>query len=216
MNSQLLIVSISLYIISIIASLIVAIAGQKISSLFLKVFSFAHFSFAFVLIILFLFTEANILSRWLILLFFCSGLIFSGIILRKINSRITKLYFLIFPVTLVLFIYSPTRFFKTIYTGEFKNLKSNSIALSNNYFLTEQDIFSETEKGFNYKIYHKKGLINETVATGITTIEKIDSVEVLLLKPNDSLVFRIYNQAGINDFFLSLRSKNRRPLIRQK
>ena len=217
MNGQLLIISISLYIISIIAALILAIAGKKISSQFFKIFSFAHFSFALALIILFLLTEVNVLSQWLTLLFFCSGLIFSGIIFRKIKNLFIKLYFLLFPFILVFFVYSPARFFKTIYTGDFNNFKSNPIALSNNYFLAQQDIFYETEKGFNYKIYHKKGLINETIATGITTEEKIDSVEILLIEPGDTLVIRTYNAStGSNDISVSLKSKSRRNLIQQK
>lgn len=217
MNSQLLIISISLYIICIIAALILAITGKKISSPFLKIFSFSHFSFAIALIILYLFTEVNALSWWLILLFFCSGLLFSGIILRKINNLFIKLYFILFPLALVLFVYSPARFFKTIYTGDFNNFKSNKISLSNNYFLARQDIFTETEKGFNYKIYHKKGLMNETIATGITTEEKIDSVEVLLIEPGDTLIMRTFNAlTGSNDISVSLKFKNKRNLIQQK
>ncbi|MGI8892094.1 MAG: hypothetical protein ACR2GN_01405 [Bacteroidia bacterium] len=214
MDNQLLIISISLYIISIIAALILGITGKKFPSKFLTIFSYAHISFAIAIIILSLLTYQNTLSHYLILLFFCSGLIFSGIIIRKLNNKLFRLYFAFFPLTLILFIHSPTRFFKTVYTGDFSNLKSNPIALSNNYFLEKQDLFGETENGFNYKIYRKKGIISETVA-GIFTEEEVDSVQVLLIEPQDTLVMRLYNAfKESTDIAVSLKSEKRNKIVR--
>lgn len=216
MNSQLLIISISLYILSIIAGLILAITGKKIPDTFLKIFSWAHISFALALIILSLITFQNTLSLWLILLFFCSGLVFSGIIIRKLKNKAVKIYFAVFPVSIFLFVYSPTRFFKSVYTGDFSNLKSESISLTNNYFIEKQDIFGETENGFNYKIYRKKGIISETVETGIFTEEQIDSVSVILMEPGDTLVLRMYD-ASMNstDLAISLKTNRRNQIIKQ-
>jgi hypothetical protein len=217
MDNLLLIISISLYIISIIAALILGITGKKFPSKFLKIFSYAHISFAIALIILSLFAYQNSLSHYLILLFFCSGLIFSGIIIRKLNNKLFRFYFVFFPLTLILFINSPTRFFKTIYSGDLSNLKTNAIALSNNYFLEKQDIFGETEKGFNYKIYRKKGIISETVATAILIEEQIDSVRVLLIEPGDTLVMRTYNSsAESSDIAVSLKSTRKNRIIKQQ
>lgn len=216
MNSQLLIISISLYIISIIAGLILAITGKKISYTFLKLFSYAHISFFIALVALSLITFQNALSQWLILIFFCTGMIFSGIMLRRLNNKLIKLYFIFFPLTLILFIYSPTRFFKTVYSGDLSKLKSNSMALSNNYFIEKQDIFGETEKGFNYKIYVKKGIITETIVTGITTEEEIDSVGILLMEPGDTLVMRLYYAVVQSiDIGVSLRKPGRNRIMRQ-
>lgn len=215
MNSQLLIISISLYIISIIAGLILAITGKKLSYTFLKLFSYAHISFFIALIALSLITFQNALSQWLIVIFFCTGMIFSGIMLRRLNNKFIKLYFIFFPLTLILFIYSPSRFFKTVYSGDISRLRSNSIALSENYFIEKQDIFGETEKGFNYKIYLKKGIITETVATGIYTEEEIDSVKVLLMEPGDTLMLRLHYASVSKDIGVSLKKPGRNRIRRE-
>ena len=216
MSSQLLILSISLYIISIIAALILAITGKKIQQTFLRIFSYAHFSFALALLMLSLLTYQNLLSNWLILFFFCSGLIFSGLMIRKLKSILLKIYFAFFPLTVLLFIYSPTRFFKTVYTADFNNLKSQAIALSNNYFIENQDIFGETEEGYQYKIFRKKGIVSETVVSGIISEERIDSVQVLFIEPEDTLVINTFNNSSeVSQIGVSLKTKKRNKITRQ-
>ena len=193
-----------------------AIAGKRIPDSFLRIFALTHLAFAVIIALIILFTKQSILNHWLILLLLCTGLIFSGIILRKEGITLLKLYFVLFPFSIVLFIYSPTRFFKTIYTGKISNLQSEEIKLADNYFIIKQDIFTENDSEINYKIFRKKGIISETVATDISLPAKIDSVEVLQIKPEDTLILRTYNTlTGIEEIGVSLKIKSKNKITRQ-
>ncbi len=167
---MLLVLSVTLFVISMIAALIMLIIGKNINTRVLLGLTSIHF--IFLLISIWSYSDVKAAaheltsSHVILLLTLCSGFILFGAWLRQKKYPFFKFYFGLYLISLIFFIRSPGRFFAFIYTGDKAELKEQSIQISGPYYLSKQNNTSSTTSSI-YKVYIKKGLLTYTLRSGL-------------------------------------------------
>ena len=177
MSPTLVLSAIIFFIISLVGCLILTLSANKIDHPKIRPFYLVHFILLLTTLTSFLFHFKN---EYLILSVFCSGLLLSGILLRKKYSVLIKTYFAIYLSLFFFFIYSPSLLAYFI-TGNYDKVKSpQTINLKENYYLAEQQSMLGLSSNYvTYKIYKKNGLYKKTILRDVDFGGKIDSVHVI-------------------------------------
>lgn len=201
MSPIVLITGISLYIISIVVSLILAVTVKKFSATGIRSFIIFHFALVVILIAALIASKFNdglkAYTSYFSIIAFCSGMALAGLILRSQSKLIMKIYFSIYLLTVVAFILSPSKLFSFIATGSVYSNSENKFNLHANYYLESQQSMIKTNKNeVKYKIYKKLGYFNKTVVRDIDFGSKIDSVKVLLFETDKNALLRGYFSEG--------------------
>ena len=180
MNPTLLILSICLYLMSLVASLLIGMAAKRFSPTAIRIPLLIHFLLFIITLLLFSFDVP--LHHSVMLLTFCSGLLISVWALRKKeHSSPIKIYFGIFLLSILLFISSPGKLFYLI-SGNIQQYKTEKkIDLQDNYFLIEQrSMFTLPSDSTPYKIVKQSGFYKKTLLRDVYFEDEIDEGKMIL------------------------------------
>jgi len=198
--------AIILYIVSVVAGILALFAGKSISKI--------NFLFLFLIHLLFIagsifatttgnktagYTSITSLS---FLFTICSGLILFGISWNSNVYVILKFYFSLFSLTLLLFIFSPSRMINFLLTAKYADTMGKTFSLGENYFLEEQTSFMNGDAAIpHYKLVQKHGMFHETIERDIVFGGNLDSIKVLEFTEGKTVLVRGYS--GKNTFVSS-------------
>lgn len=187
MTPVLILSTIIFFITSLVGCLILTLSSKKVSEKNLKSAIIVHLVIGLGAL-LFLLLGSNI--EKFNLAFFCSGLLLSGIILRKNYHLFFKIYFGLFLLLILFFVYSPSLLAYFI-SGNYSKVKSpQTINLKDNIYLAEQQSMLGLSNDFTtYKIYKKNGLYKKTLLRDIDFGGKIDSIQLINFT-DDTLIIK--------------------------
>jgi hypothetical protein len=187
MTPILILSAIIFFIASIVGCLILTLSANKIDDKKLKAFVVIHFVLG-LLVALFYLLNDNIEKFDLAL--FCSGLLLSGIIIRRKFPILLKIYFGSYLALILFFVYSPSLLAYFI-TGNFNKVKSpQTINLKDNFYLAEQQSMLNLSNEFTtYKIYQQNGIYKKTLLRDVDFGGKVDSIELINFT-DDTLIIK--------------------------
>ncbi len=187
MTPVLILSTIIFFITSLVGCLILTLSSKKINENNLKLAIIVHFILGIIALIFFILNDT---IEKINLAFFCSGLLLSGIIIRKNYHLLIKIYFGLFLSLMFFFVYSPSLLAYFI-TGNYSKVKSpQTINIKDNFYLAEQQSMLGLSNEFTtYKIYKKNGLYKKTILRDIDFGGKIDSIQLINFT-DDTLVIK--------------------------
>ena len=188
MSPTLLILSICLYLMSLVASLLIGIASKRFSPTAIRIPILIHFLLLITTLLLY-FLDVQ-LHHSFTLITFCSGLLISVWTLRKKEHPLPiKIYFGIFLLSMILFISSPGKLFYLI-SGNIHQYKAEKkIDLQDNYVLIEQrSMFTVPSDSTPYKIVKQSGFYKKTLLRDILLEDEIDEGRMILANEDTIVV----------------------------
>ena len=193
MNNDLLIITITAYIISIAGCLILSIALRNVSLIKLKYPLLIHAFLTIVFAIIYIVNSQLPILHYLSLTFVCSGLVLSGIILRSDAMLPMKIYFSLFLLSILFFLISPSHLFRTISFSWKNNDLFQTFHIRSNYFLEEQQgMLNLSDDQTKYKVIQSFGVFHKTIARDINFGHRLDSIRLILFNPVELLILRGY------------------------
>lgn len=195
MVNSLLILAFISFLLSVVASLALSFFAKKITREITNILVAVHF----LLLAAFLSTYSRTgsilfpsLTNYFILGSFCLGIITSGIILKTQYPTMLKMYFLLYIISIPLFIISPSRILGFIVTADINAMQRDRIHVTDNYFLIAQtDHRNFGANPLPYKLTREMGLFHRTLHRDIMLPGICDSVNVIQ-KMRDSINVRFF------------------------
>lgn len=140
------------------------------------------------------------LSNYIFLGSFCLGIVTAGMILKSQHSTLLKAYFVLYILSLPLFILSPSRVLGFIVTGDINAIQRDRIHVTGNYFLVAQtDHRNCGSKPLPYKLTREMGLFHRTLQRDIMLPGICDSVNVIQRMPDFIRVRFFFTHNNAND-----------------
>jgi hypothetical protein len=184
-----LILTICLYIISIVLSLLLAITSRKFRDESIRMPLALHLVLA-IFTVIFAFTfPGQPISEYLMLFAVCSGLSLSVWALKnQYLSLPVKLYLGAYLLTIGLFFWSPSLLFYSISGNYGIYRKEQQFNLKENYYLVEQQSMIKTiDLPVRYKVIQKFGIYNKTLARDLDFGNTLASAALVTLN-DDTLI----------------------------
>ena len=193
MNNNLLIITITAYIISIAACLILSIALRDIPLNKLRFPLLIHTFLIIIFCVVYMIKPESPTLHYLLLSFFCSGLILAGLILRS-NALIPfKIYFSLYLLSILFFLASPSHLFRYISYSWRNNDLFQAFHISSNYFLEEQQaMLNHNDDLTKYKVIQSFGVFHKTLARDIDFGYRLTNIKVILFNPSNAVTLRGY------------------------
>lgn len=224
MSPGLFILTITFYLVSMVTALVASFFQKHIPFKVIGTIASIHL----VLLVFWFFyrNEGDTLdnpgtSNYLFLSWFCSGLVVSGVVLRKQFHVAIKAYFTLFLLTLPIFLVAPSRVLGFIASGNVKAIDPERFRLVDNYFLIAQQSttvpLAAGKKPF--RLVREMGMFHKTLERDILIPANVDSVKMLRLEENENIFARIYSSGTDSiDIVINLNaSKNQsKTLIRKQ
>jgi hypothetical protein len=200
MASTLFILTITCYLLSLVTTLTASFFARLIPSRPLNFLVVVHF----ILIISYLLVpgsennpESPGSANYLFLAFFCSGILVSGVLLRKSYHLILKGYFSLFLISAVIFIVSPSRMLGFIASGKPDSFDPPRYHIFDNYYLVGQDRTSRNSTGnIAFKLVREMGFFHKTLARNIVLPSSTDSVRLLNYEQQNGMTVRVFHDSG--------------------
>ena len=196
MSPTLFILSITLYLVCIVSTIILSFFYKVISPRLVNTVLIFHF---LTIIFYFIFTGKNDslqnpgTSNYLFLAFFCSALLISGLVLRMKYPVYLKVYISLFLLSVVFFIASPSRILGFISSGKPTGFNPKRLHLSENYFFVEQDVLNHSSlTSRSFKLVREMGMFHKTLARDVSLPADTDSILSLKFEENREVIIRIY------------------------
>ncbi|MBL7922789.1 MAG: hypothetical protein JNL88_01185 [Bacteroidia bacterium] len=189
MDAVQLIITICLYIVSIVISLLLGMTSRRFNPESIRLPVAFHLILLFLALVFALIFQGHAISQYMILFSICSGLSLSGWALRNTYlKRPLKIYFGLFLFTVPLFLWSPSLLFYSI-SGNYGHYRpEQEFRLQSNYFLVEQQSMLHTGmEPVKYKVIRKYGIYNKTLARDLDFRKRLVAVELVRLS-EDTLV----------------------------
>jgi hypothetical protein len=192
MNNLQLIASLSLYILSVVAALVLAVTSKGSGQRRIKPLLIAHLLVFTIFFVLYLSAAAAIYIQSAFLLFFCSGIWIAGVVIRSSERIFLKIYSALFLFSVLIFLVSPSRTVRFI-TFNWQPSASSKMKLSGNYFLEEEQLLlARPDSLVTYKITRQFGIFHKTLARNISFGTRVDSLSVLHFQPDSAVQLRAY------------------------
>lgn len=212
MSSTLFILTITCYLLSLVATLIASFFARLIpskvvvSAIILHLIFLAGFIFAP--------QNPNPLefpgsSNYLFLAFFCSGILISGVLLRQSFHPLLKGYFILYLLSALLFIFSPSRMLGFIASGQPDSFNPPRFHVADNYYLVGQDRTTRTAgSNVSFKLVREMGFFHKTLSRNIILPQATDSVKLLRYESQKKMEIRAFfsqgNEADSSDILIEL------------
>jgi hypothetical protein len=177
MSNLQLLSALSLYILSIVTAFILLIVKKNYDKKTCEIFIIIHSLLLLSFLLLALYDPKGI-ARTFFLIFFCSGIVTSAVLLRSSKPLAAKFYISIFPASLLLFVLWPSMLVRIITFNTIAYHK-NQFKITSNYYLEEEQALINRSSGFTYKVTQKFGLFHKTLATSISSEYRLDSIRLL-------------------------------------
>ena len=197
MSPPLFILTITLYLVCSVASVVASFFAKNIPSRLINTVIIFHF-----LVLLFWFFIRNEIdtvlnpgtSNYLFLVLFCSGLLVAGNLLRKSYPIYLKIYFSLFLVSILVFIFSPSKVLGFIASGDISAINPKRYKIMESYYFIEQQSIMRSNKDQNssFKVVREMGFFHKTLAREVLLPQKTDSILMLDFKENKNIFVRIY------------------------
>jgi len=129
-------------------------------------------------------------------MFFCTGTIAAGMVIRKSYSKLLKSYFSLFLASLIVFVISPSRVIGFVSSGNIYTINPKKFYLGENYFLIET---KNTEVVLNndsisFKLVREMGMFHKTLNRGIMLGTSTDSVRMIDFQIHEKMNVIVYSQ----------------------
>lgn len=200
MSPALFILTITCYLVSMAAALVVSFFTKLIPVRLINTIIIFHFLALVTWLILPAGENAMdkpVTANYFFLIFFCSGIITAGLILRNNYAVYLKIYFALFLTSLLVFVVSPSRVIGFVSSGNYKSINPKRIHISENYFFVEQTGMKTPDDSTGFKIVREMGMFHKTLARGIMLSSATDSAKLLSYIENNSFLIRIFS-SGLN------------------
>jgi hypothetical protein len=125
-------------------------------------------------------------SNYLFLAFFCTGILLAGMIIRKKYMILLKSYFLIFLLSAIVFIVSPSKLLAFICSGKLNSFETEKIHVKDNIYLVKQS-------NGDFRLVKEMGLFHRTMARDIRVPQERDSLMLIGDIDNNVFLIRVYN-----------------------
>lgn len=183
------------YILSLVVGILLLVTTRNDNFKLQKILLIVHLAFAFCLLIrLFIPSLINAEGKDpLLLLWVCSGLVDSGVIIRNSFNKFFRYYFFIFPLTIALFLLKPSALMNflgnyTFATNHFE------IKIGDNLYLESPDKNQLNQ----FKLIKKYGIFYKTLSKDIVLCTLPGEITVKEMD-NYSITLFIQSAAGGND-----------------
>lgn len=200
MSSTLFILTITCYLLSLVATLTASFFARLIPARLVNIGMILHL--LFLIAFIFIPKNQNSLelpgsSNYLFLSFFCTGILVSGVLLRKTYHPVLKGYFALYLLSALLFIFSPSRMLGFIASGQPDSFDPPRFHIADNYFLVGQDRTSRSENiGVSFKLVREMGFFHKTLSRNIMIPPETDSVKLIDYIPQKSMMVRTFFSPG--------------------
>lgn len=201
MTYTLLVTTIITYVLSLAATLILAITSKKMRRDSIRIPAIFHFTMLVLTTIIYLTGTLQNLLPYLILFTFCSGVSLAGWALRINYLKMPfRIYFGAYLLSVLLFLVSPSLLFYSISGSLSFYRKEKEFNLRDNYYLVEQlSQVSQNQKSSNWKVIQKFGIYKKTIQRDISLKTAPDRVQLLEFN-KDTMVIRYWFTAnGVTD-----------------
>ncbi len=184
-------ITIIIYILSLIIGLFLMAVVKTITKG--KIFLFASVHIFFLL--LFILTRTNSTTaesstNYSFLFFISSGIMLAGLAWRSNIQLLFKIYFSLFALTIVLFIFSPSRLMVFLLSGKYTDTLGKIFPVGENYFLEQQNTPTGIQR---FKLINKHGMFHETIQRDIVFKGSLDSIRVVEFISKEKVVIRGYS-----------------------
>jgi len=174
--------SLSLYILSLLVALVLVITGKKQREAWRKAALALHVLFV-LLFVVYLLQKPGLQEgspfRYAFLAALCSGLVAGGFILRSEKHWILKLYCSIYFLSLLFFLFSPSRFAAVLSRGDLAGNTPKKIHVVRNFFLEAQHAAQAGSGKKEFKLVQEFGIFHRTIRRDIAFDSEPDSLQVL-------------------------------------
>lgn len=222
--------SLALYIISLVASLILMLTAKGRKSVnsgrglrWFKLAATIHVLF-FLLFCLQRLMNANpnpayLFSNLSFLLFFCTGTALCGWAMRTSIPLFIKIYFFLFDASLVLFILMPFQFSGFLLSGSFSQSNEIKYPVNDHFYITEQGNVAGHAIAPLYRVVKHRGMFNQTVQYNLSFGGVLDSIHVLNIVNDKSAMIRGFykkdNSPDSTDLEIKLKQQPKNEIQRK-
>lgn len=196
MSTTLLILTICLYLTSLVGAILIGIGSKQFSQKAIRWPIFFHIALLTTALLL-TFSE-QFIAHYFILFAFCSGLLLSFWALRKKEYRLpVRIYFGAYLLSVLLFLTAPGKLFYLI-SGNIEQYKDErKIDLQDNYFLIEQrSLLASPNDPVAYKIIQQRGFYKKTLQRDIFFEDDIKSGKMILANADSLILDLTYKNKG--------------------
>lgn len=185
------IISITFFLICVVASLLIAIFHSRLpgrTGQVLLILNVASLLTATALKM----TDQNPHGNfsYLFLAAFCTGIVSSGIFIRKKSWSLMRIYSLVYLLLIPSFLASPSKVIGFIGTGSIDQYDPVRIRIADNYYLIEQIPITEVTSGNGmYKVVREMGMFHKTLKRDIRLYSEDFTVDVIRYQPDTVLEF---------------------------
>lgn len=187
--------SIVLYISSVIGALVLMILGKNMDRQKFFLLAGVH---GFLLLV---FLASLVLKtdngeqqslNFFFLLFICSGVWLTGQVWRIHTPLPLRIYFSLYAITFPLFLFSPSMLVNFLLTTHYTETLGKTFQVKDNYYLEQQNSWSDNSGKMKYKLVVKKGIFTQTLSRDIDFKGSIDSCKTITFDIDSSAVLRGY------------------------
>lgn len=200
MNPVLLIVTICLYVTSVVFALLSGMAAKRIRPGKILIPMAIHLVLIFTGGVFLLILQGQLLSNYLLLAGVCSGVAIAGWALR--NNSIPwflRIYLGSYLLSLPVFLWSPSLLFYTI-SGNYPAYRpEQQLDLGKNYHIIEQQSMLKTgQDSIRYKVVRKFGIYNQTLARNLDFGEPISKATTVKIA-DDTMIIAVETASAVKD-----------------
>jgi hypothetical protein len=116
--------------------------------------------------------------------------------MRSAFTVYVKIYFLMYLLSLPVFIAVPSRVLGFISSGNIQAVNPERIHLSENYFLVEQQLLSTAGSARHFKLVREMGMFHKTLARNIQLPVGTDSAKWVTTDLDHSIHFVVFYSDG--------------------
>jgi len=190
MNPILLIVTICLYVLSVVFALLSGMAARRIRPGKILMPMAIHLVLVFTGTIFLALLPEEPVSHYLLLCGICTGVALSGWALRNDSlSVFFRFYLGCYLLSLLLFLWSPSLLFYIISGNYSEYREEQQIHLSSNYHIIEQQsmLVSKGEP-IRYKVVRKFGIYNQTLARNLDFGEPLSNARLMKISKDTMII----------------------------
>lgn len=192
MSNLQLISSITLYIISVVAALVLTVVSKKGKAFSSKLLLSIHLILLLVFAGIYISGNDSPALHFAFLLFFCSGILLAGFMLRSDAGHLLRFYPLLYLSSVVFFLITPSRTLRFITFSWDKNLHEKWNLTSNFYFEEEKTMLANPDSLTTYKVTRQYGIFHKTLARNISFNSRLDSIHLLSFNEEKGIAVRGY------------------------
>ncbi len=198
MNSitpTLFVFTITAYLVSIVSAMLLSFVHKKLNSAFGWSILIIHIMFGLMWLLTQMVIEVRSgLFNYFFVLYFCTGIILSSYWLWVRRHILIKIYSMIFLVSIIFFIISPSRVIGFVATGNYLTIDPERWNITQNYYLIEQEGIDEIASGhIRYKVVREMGFFHRTLKRNIDLPFIPERVELELLVKDSIIIFNSFN-----------------------